>query len=132
MGNYRVFLDNFETVALPILDLNTVRITICLQINFLLLRQLNNVISPLQDVLFVDEIGKMELFSKEFKKKVTDIFFGSTKRAFVIGTIPQIHKMPQQHVALFEKLHADKRIMILTVTHGNRNNLPEEIARYLS
>ncbi|XP_071571687.1 cancer-related nucleoside-triphosphatase homolog [Temnothorax nylanderi] len=106
VGNYRVFLDNFEAVALPILDLDT-------------------------DVLLVDEIGKMELFSQEFKKKVTDIFFGSSKKAFVIGTIPQIHKVPQQHAALFEKLHADKRIKILNVTHGNRNNLPEEITRYL-
>lgn len=85
---------------------------------------------PLQDVLLVDEIGKMELFSKEFKKKVTDIFFGSSKKAFVIGTIPQIHKVPQQHAALFEKLHADKRIKIMNVTYGNRNNLPEEITRY--
>ncbi|XP_011704600.1 PREDICTED: cancer-related nucleoside-triphosphatase homolog isoform X2 [Wasmannia auropunctata] len=107
VGNYRVFLDNFEAVALPILDLDT-------------------------DVLLVDEIGKMELFSKDFKKKITDILFGSSKKAFVIGTIPQIHKVPQQHAALFEKLHANERIKILNVTHGNRNSLPDEITRYFS
>ncbi|XP_011163746.1 cancer-related nucleoside-triphosphatase homolog [Solenopsis invicta] len=107
VGNYRVFLENFEAVALPILDLDT-------------------------DVLLIDEIGKMELFSKAFKKRVTDIFYGSSNKAFVIGTIPQIHKVPQQHTALFEKLHADERIEIVNVTHGNRNNLPEEIIRYFT
>lgn len=60
-----------------------------------------------------------------------DIFFGSSKRAFVIGTIPQMHKVPRQHAALFEKLHAVERIKILNVSHGNRNNLPEEIIRFL-
>ncbi|EZA61579.1 Cancer-related nucleoside-triphosphatase-like protein [Ooceraea biroi] len=107
VGNYRVFLDNFEAVALPILDSDT-------------------------DVLLIDEIGKMELFSNVFKKRVTDIFFGPSKKAFVIGTIPQIHKVPQQHATLFEKLHADEKIKILSVSRGNRNNLPEEIVRYFS
>ncbi|KAL6431772.1 hypothetical protein ACFW04_007351 [Cataglyphis niger] len=106
VGNYRVFLDNFEAVALPLLDLDT-------------------------DILFVDEIGKMELFSKDFKKKVADILLGSSKRTFVIGTIPQLHKVPRQHTALFENLHADKRIKILNVSRENRNNLPEEIIRSL-
>lgn len=106
VGNYRVFLDNFETIALPVLDSDT-------------------------DILFIDEIGKMELFSKDFKGKVMNILLGSSKRAFVIGTIPQMHKVPRQHMALFEKLHADERIKILNVSHGNRNNLPEEIIRFL-
>ncbi|XP_018340994.1 PREDICTED: cancer-related nucleoside-triphosphatase homolog [Trachymyrmex septentrionalis] len=107
VGNYRVFRDNFETIALPILDLDT-------------------------DILLIDEIGKMELFSEDFKKKIMNIFFGSPKKAFVIGTIPQIHKTPHRHAALFEKLHADEGIKILKVTHGNRNDLPEEIIRYFS
>ncbi|XP_012231429.2 cancer-related nucleoside-triphosphatase homolog [Linepithema humile] len=107
VGNYRVFLDNFEAVALSTLDSDT-------------------------DILFIDEIGKMELFSKDFKKKVADVLLGSFKKAFVIGTIPQIHKVPQQHAMLFEKLHADARIKIINVSHGNRNSLPEEIMRYFS
>ena len=86
----------------------------------------------LQDILIIDEIGKMELFSEDFKKKIMNIFFGSPKKAFVIGTIPQIHKTPQRHAALFEKLHADEGIKILKVTHGNRNDLPEEIICYFS
>ncbi|XP_011257987.2 cancer-related nucleoside-triphosphatase homolog [Camponotus floridanus] len=106
VGNYHVFLDNFEKVALPVLDSDT-------------------------DILFIDEIGKMELFSKDFKGKVTEILLGSSKRAFVIGTIPQMHKVPREHVTLFEKLHADERIKILNVSHGNRNRLPEEITHLL-
>lgn len=73
----------------------------------------------------------MELFSKDFKLKVADILLGSSKKAFVIGTIPQMHKVPRQHVELFEKLHADKRIKILNVSPGNRNRLPEEITHLL-
>ncbi|EGI70291.1 PREDICTED: cancer-related nucleoside-triphosphatase homolog [Acromyrmex echinatior] len=107
VGNYRVFRDNFETIALPILDLDT-------------------------DILLIDEIGKMELFSEDFKKKIMNIFFGSPTKAFVIGTIPQIHKTPQRHAALFQKLHEDERIKILKVTHGNRNDLPKEIIHYFS
>lgn len=82
--------------------------------------------------MLIDEIGKMELFSDDFKKKVTDVFFGPSKKASVIGTIPQVHKVPQQHAALFDKFHADERIKILSVSRGNRNNLPEKIARYFS
>lgn len=133
VGNYRVFLDNFEAVALPTLDSDTVRV-----------RRLSIKSEPgcknptalinasLQDILFVDEIGKMELFSKDFKRKVTDMLLGSSKKAFVIGTIPQIHKVPQQHAVLFERLHADARIKILSVSRGNRDGLPEEIIRYFS
>lgn len=73
----------------------------------------------------------MELFSEDFKKKIIDIFFGSVKKVFVIGTIPQIHKVPQKHAALFQKLHADERIKILTVSRQNRNDLLEEILRHL-
>ncbi|XP_020284075.1 cancer-related nucleoside-triphosphatase homolog isoform X2 [Pseudomyrmex gracilis] len=108
VGNYTVFLDNFEAVALPSLDSDT-------------------------DILLIDEIGKMKLFSKDFKKKVTDIIFGSSaKKVSVIGTVPQAHKVPRQHAALFERMLADDRIKILNVSHGNRNDLPDEIVRCLS
>ncbi|XP_032691190.1 cancer-related nucleoside-triphosphatase homolog [Odontomachus brunneus] len=107
VGNYSVFLDNFETIALSALDSDT-------------------------DILLIDEIGKMELFSKDFKRKVMDIFFGTSKKTFVIGTIPQIHKVPQQHATLFQKLHADERIKVLNVSYQNRNNLPKEIIRHFS
>lgn len=86
-----------------------------------------------QDILLIDEIGKMKLFSKDFKKKVTDIIFGSSaKKVSVIGTVPQAHKVPRQHAALFERMLADDRIKILNVSHGNRNDLPDEIVRCLS
>lgn len=75
----------------------------------------------------------MELFSKDFKKKVTDIIFGSsTKKVSVIGTIPQAHKVPRQHAALFERMRADEKIKILNVSRGNRNDLPDKIVRCFS
>ncbi|EFN89850.1 cancer-related nucleoside-triphosphatase homolog [Harpegnathos saltator] len=107
VGNYSVSLDNFETVALPALDSDA-------------------------DILLIDEIGKMELFSKDFKRRVIDIFFGTFGKASVIGTVPQTHKVPPQHATLFQKLHADGRIKVLGVSHQNRNNLPEEIVRNFS
>ncbi|XP_014480132.1 PREDICTED: cancer-related nucleoside-triphosphatase homolog isoform X2 [Dinoponera quadriceps] len=107
VGNYSVFLNNFESVALPVLNSDA-------------------------DILLIDEIGKMELFSGDFKRKVMDIFFGTSKKAFVIGTIPELHKVPQQHATLFQKLHADERIKILNVSYQSRNNLPGEIIRHFS
>lgn len=83
-------------------------------------------VRPLQDVLLIDEIGKMELFSENFERKVMDVFFGNGK-ALVIGTIPLLNKVPRQHGALFAKLHTDERVEILTVSHQNRNHLPGEI-----
>lgn len=77
--------------------------------------------------MLIDEIGKMELFSQKFHDKLVKLFFDTSNRAFVIGTIPQMHKVPQRHLPLFQRLRADKASKVVTVSRQNRDNLPDEI-----
>lgn len=81
----------------------------------------------------IDEIGKMELYSKKFYDEVFNIFFGSpSKKTYIIATIPQMHKVPQRFLTLFQKLHEDTRSRIINVNRQNRNNLPDEIVSIIS
>lgn len=102
VGNYHVFLHDFEAAALPVFDSNT-------------------------DILIIDEIGKMELFSQKFRNEVIKSFFETSNRLFIIATIPQMHKIPQQHSSMFQKFRTDEKYKIITVNYQNRNNLPGEI-----
>lgn len=102
VGNYHVFRNNFEVAVLPIFNSNA-------------------------DILIIDEIGKMELFSQKFQDEIVKLFFGTSNKSFVIATIPQVHKVPPRYLSLFQKFHKDERCKIITVNRQNRNNLPEEI-----
>lgn len=62
VGQYTVFVKDFERIALPIL------------------RQ-----PVIQEVILLDEIGKMELFSKEFEKAVRNLLKQPKK---VVATVP--------------------------------------------
>ncbi|XP_014607796.1 PREDICTED: cancer-related nucleoside-triphosphatase [Polistes canadensis] len=107
IGNYHVFVDNFEKFVLPVIKTDT-------------------------DILLIDEIGKMEMCSKKFHDEIYNIFFNSpNKKTFIIATIPQKHKIPRFPV-IFQKLHEDKRFKIINVNLANRNNLPNEIVSMLS
>ncbi|CAD1474326.1 unnamed protein product, partial [Heterotrigona itama] len=108
VGNYHVFLHDFEAAALSVFDSNTVSKTVS------------------HDILIIDEIGKMELFSQKFRNEVVKSFFETSNRLFIIATIPQMHKIPQ-HSSLFQKFRTNEKCKIITVNHQNRNNLPEEI-----
>ena len=131
VGNYYVFAENFERIALPTLNSKIVRIHRLIMING------NNhflfsdckVIFFFQDVLFIDEIGKMELFSEKFVKTVKDTFFGKgNKGNCIIATIPQIHKVPQRYISFFEQFYEDSSCKVIDVNRQNRDNLPQEIS----
>ncbi|KAL2744659.1 nucleoside-triphosphatase THEP1, partial [Vespula maculifrons] len=103
VGNYHVFVNNFENSVLPVIKTDV-------------------------DILLIDEIGKMELYSKKFYDEVFDIFFGSqNKKTYIVATIPQMHKVPQRFLTLFQKLHEDNRCKVINVNRQNRNNLLNEI-----
>ncbi|KOC62046.1 Cancer-related nucleoside-triphosphatase like protein [Habropoda laboriosa] len=107
VGSYHVFLSDFEAAALPVFGSNT-------------------------DVLIIDEIGKMELFSQKFHNEIEKLFFKSSSKPFIIATIPQMHKIPQRYLSLFQKLQADKRCKVITVNRQNRDTLSEEIFQIIS
>ncbi|XP_031833774.1 cancer-related nucleoside-triphosphatase homolog [Nomia melanderi] len=104
---YHVFLNDFEAAVLPIFDSNA-------------------------DILIIDEIGKMELFSQKFHEKVLKVFSETTNDSFVIATIPEMHRVPQKYSSLFKHFQADKKSKIITVNHQNRDSLVEEIFHFLS
>ena len=121
-----MFLHDFEAAALPVFDSNTVsKIVSHVRIFMIIISSLIFVF--LKDILIIDEIGKMELFSQKFRNEVVKSFFETSNRLFIIATIPQMHKIPQQHSSLFQKFRTDEKCKIITVNYQNRNNLPEEI-----
>ncbi|XP_053994570.1 nucleoside-triphosphatase THEP1 [Hylaeus volcanicus] len=107
VGNYHVFLNDFETMALPVFDSNA-------------------------DILIIDEIGKMELFSPKFHDKILKLFSETSNKPFIIATIPLMHKIPQRHLPLFQNLHADEKSKVITVNRQNRDTLPQEICHLIS
>lgn len=76
-----------------------------------------------EQVVMVDEIGKMELFSDAFRKTVRQAVEGD---AAVLGTV-----MSARHPWV-DELKAKEQVAVWEVTTGNRNQLPERILRWLS
>jgi nucleoside-triphosphatase len=96
LGKYRINLEDFERVALKALDF-----------------ALNKC-----NVVCVDELGKMELFSEKFKERVERIFKSSKPAIIVL------------HRSLIEEYKKYGRI--IWVTPENRDKLPEEIMKNLN
>jgi len=93
VGKYRVNLEDFERVAIKALDF-----------------ALNEC-----DVICVDELGKMELFSEKFKRKIEKILKSPTPAIIVL------------HRNLTERY--GKYGEVIWVTVENRDKLPEEILK---
>ena len=93
VGKYHVNLEDFERVALKALDF-----------------ALNNC-----DVICVDELGKMELFSEKFKKKIEKIL-RSPKPAIIV-----LHRNLIENYGKYGK--------VIWITVENRDKLVEEITK---
>ena len=100
VGSYRVNVGSFECVALPSLEMEEGRI------------------------LIVDEIGKMECFSKTFLRKVREILRDDSP---VLATIPF-----QGGGDFLEEIRRMRDVETFTVTPENRETLPTQIATMLS
>ena len=75
------------------------------------------------DVIVIDEVGPMELFSEEFKKAVKEALKSGKP---LIGTIHYKARDP-----LIEAIKRNSNVKIFEVTLENRNNLPETITKAL-
>ncbi len=95
VGKYRVNLKDFERVALKALDF---ALKEC-------------------DVICIDELGKMELFSERFKEKIKEIL-KSDKLTLIV-----LHRNLIEEYKEYGK--------VIWVTPENREELPEEIAKLL-
>ncbi|RZF48826.1 hypothetical protein LSTR_LSTR003206 [Laodelphax striatellus] len=97
VGPYEVELSSFESIALPALEMG----------------------SPSENknsIMIIDEIGKMEMFSRQFEKRVREIF--RDERCLVLATVPSVAKLP-----LVESLKALDSSFLIEVTRENRNEL---------
>lgn len=92
VGKYKVDVESFEKIALEVLRENTAK----------------------EGLFLIDEIGKMEMFSPAFRKKVKKLL---ESPATVIATIPQ--KMPSNIKNLLE----GEKFQIIRITKENRDRL---------
>ena len=97
MGKYLIHLQDFENLTLPVLNPK-----------------------QNQDLLIVDEIGKMELKSKKFESAIMYWLM----KTFLFATIPYELR---QAIPLIDKLKSHPKAHIIVVTKENRNRLKSEI-----
>ena len=95
VGKYRVNLEYFERVALKALDF---AVKEC-------------------DIITIDEIGKMELFSEKFREKLKEVL--STDK-------PLVCVLHRNLINQYEKYGK-----VLYVTHDNRETLQEDVINLL-
>lgn len=94
VGKYTIYLESFEKVALPALEF-----------------ALKNC-----DLIVIDEVGRMEAFSKRFMENVLEIF-NSYKKVLAV-----VHRNFVSRFKNFGK--------VIEVNENNRDSLPRELAKY--
>jgi nucleoside-triphosphatase len=77
-----------------------------------------NLLDPAVELIVIDEIGKMELFSKRFENLVRDVM-SSDKQ--VLASIAL------KGNEFIRKIKQRKDVRLFEVTHANRDRLPESI-----
>nr|KAF6302572.1 nucleoside-triphosphatase, cancer-related [Pipistrellus kuhlii] len=101
VGQYVVDLTSFEQLALPVLDAGA---------------------GP--RVCVIDEVGKMELFSRPFLQAVRQAL--AAPGTVVLGTIPVPKGKP---LAFVEEIRSRADVQVVSVTKENRNHLLPDIVR---
>ncbi|KAH8239896.1 hypothetical protein KR032_009117, partial [Drosophila birchii] len=100
VGKYSVFVQDFEHLALPQLDIK------------------DDGAKP--GLLVIDEVGKMEMFSKRFESTIDDLL--EKKQIPLLITIPE-----KSSLKLVERLRKAPKSVLFQLTKSNRDSLPETI-----
>jgi nucleoside-triphosphatase len=74
------------------------------------------------DVIFIDEIGKMETFSRKFVETVESI---------LDSLIPVVATVGQRGGGFIEEVKRRTDVLLWTVSRANRDRMPEEIAAWV-
>jgi nucleoside-triphosphatase len=98
VGRYSIHVEEFERLVLPQLDPETVPV----------------------ELYVIDEIGRMELFSHNFRNKVIDLL---ARPSNLLATIAK------QGKGFIEQIKNRNDIKLIEVTRQNRDRLPEQIAK---
>ncbi|NPA14552.1 MAG: NTPase [Aquificae bacterium] len=105
VGSYGVNVQYFEDIAIPILE-----------------KAIKEARKDRRKVIVIDEIGKMELFSKKFRDLVRQIFYDD--RLNVVATIPvrDVHKVVGEIRRLPGAIH-------IHLDKSNRDFIPDEVVQ---
>jgi nucleoside-triphosphatase len=98
VGKYSIHVQEFEKLVLPNLDPAT---------------------TP-ADLYVIDEIGKMELLSRQFRSKITELLAQPTN---LLATIAKRGR------GFIEQIKSRTDVELIEVTRNNRDELPNELAR---
>jgi len=98
IGKYSIHVEEFEKVVLPILDPAITAV----------------------DLYVIDEIGKMELLSRQFRSRIVELLGQPTN---LLATIAK------RGNGFIDQIKSRSDVEIIEVTRKNRNELPEELAR---
>lgn len=101
VGKYSVYVEDFEQLTLPLLQTDAKSGT---------------------KLLVIDEIGKMELFSKNFTAVVDSLL---QQQYPLLATIPSQSRQP---IALVERLRSSCNARVYQVTKANRDTLVNDVA----
>lgn len=101
VGQYKVELEAFEGVALPVLSLKR---------------------DGSAPVFVIDEIGKMEMFSSSFIQAVRKLLLNPNLT--VVATIPISRGRP---IPFIEELRNGKNTKLFTISRDNRDGVIESI-----
>ncbi len=102
VGRYSVDINSFEKTVIPVLE-----------------KALRS-----EKIVVIDEIGKMELFSKRFENLIREIF---DKKDKILATVPVKNVHP-----LVKELKERHDCLLIEVNLSNRNSLPEKIIELLN
>jgi nucleoside-triphosphatase len=100
LGSYQVDVNALEQIALPV---------------FNDLRGCN--------LLIIDEIGKMELFSKKFEKQIKELF-SKKQKLLILAIVPISNDIP-----LVKKLKEKKDTEVFQLSKTNREGIYQKIRR---
>ncbi len=107
VGSYGVNVDYFEEIALPILE-----------------RAVTEARKDKRKVVVIDEVGKMELFSKKFREVVRGIVYDPVLNVILTIPIRDVHP-------LVKEIRRLPGAVLIEVTKENRENLVEDILNLL-
>jgi nucleoside-triphosphatase len=98
VGKYSIHVQEFEKLVLPYLDTAT---------------------TP-ADLYVIDEIGRMELLSRHFRSRISELLAQPTN---LLATIAK------KGNGLIDQMKRRSDVEIIEVTRKNRDDLPDELAR---
>ncbi|NPB06542.1 MAG: NTPase [Aquificae bacterium] len=107
VGSYGVNVDYFEEVALPVLE-----------------KALKEAKKDRRKVVVIDEVGKMELFSKPFRELVRAVAHDPAVNAVITIPVRDVHP-------LVRELRRLPGAVVVEVTKENRDELAEDLLNLL-